>query len=52
MCLCVCVCVCGGGGWGLVGGIYWFSSLDENKKATINPKNGDDKCFKYAAIVA
>ena len=24
----------------------------ENKKATINPKNSDDKCFKYALTVA
>ena len=24
----------------------------ENKKATINPKNNDDKCFQYAVAVA
>ena len=24
----------------------------KNKKATINPKNKDDKCFKYALTVA
>ena len=24
----------------------------KKKKATINPKNGDDKCFQYAAAVA
>ena len=24
----------------------------KNKKATINPKNNDDKCFQYAVIVA
>ena len=24
----------------------------ENKKATINPKNNDDKCFQYALTVA
>ena len=23
-----------------------------NKKATINPKNEDDKCFRYSIIVA
>ena len=45
VCVCVSVCVCRGV-------IYWFSSLDKNKKATINPKNEDDKCFKYAATVA
>ena len=26
--------------------------MDKNEKATINPKNEDDKCFKYAATVA
>ena len=26
----------------------WF----KNKKATINPKNNDDKCFQYALTVA
>ena len=24
----------------------------KNKKATINPKNNDDKCFQYAVTVA
>ena len=24
----------------------------KNKKATINPKNSDDKCFQYALTVA
>ena len=24
----------------------------KNKKATINPKNNDDKCFQYALTVA
>ena len=24
----------------------------KNKKATINPKNNDDKCFQYTTIVA
>ena len=24
----------------------------ENKKATINPKHNDDKCFQYAVAVA
>ena len=24
----------------------------KNKKATINPKNNDDKCFQYALAVA
>ena len=28
--------------------LYWI----KNKKATINPKNEDDKCFPYAATVA
>ena len=26
--------------------------LIKNKKATINPKNEDNKCFQYAATVA
>ena len=26
--------------------------LLKNKKATINPKNNDDKCFQYAVTVA
>ena len=26
--------------------------LTKKKKATINPKNADDKCFQYAATVA
>ena len=25
--------------------------MAKNKKATINPKNNDDKCFQYAIIV-
>ena len=28
-----------------------FSNWLKNKKATINPKNNDDKCFKYAITV-
>ena len=35
--------------WGI---IYWFSRLDKKKKATINPKNEDDKCFQYLTTVA
>ena len=26
--------------------------MAKNKKATINPKNNDDKCFQYALTVA
>ena len=26
--------------------------MAERKKATINPKNNDDKCFQYAVAVA
>ena len=26
--------------------------MDKNKKATINPKSNDDKCFQYALTVA
>ena len=26
--------------------------MTKNKKATINPKNNDDKCFQYAVTVA
>ena len=26
--------------------------MDKNKKAAINPKNNDDKCFQYALTVA
>ena len=32
-------------------GESYIDSL-KNKKATINPKNNDDKCFQYALIVA
>ena len=34
-------------------GCSYIDSPDwiKNKKATINPKNGDDKCFQYAATV-
>ena len=32
--------------------IYWFSGLDNKKKVTINPKNGGDRCFQYAATIA
>ena len=32
--------------------IYWFSRLYKNEKSTINPKNEDEKCSKYAASVA
>ena len=35
------------------GGSYVDSSKwQKNKKATINPKNNDDKCFQYALTVA
>ena len=35
------------------GGSYIDSSeWLKNKKATINPKNNDDKCFQYALTVA
>ena len=32
----------------------YIDSLEwlKNKKATINPKNSDDKCFQYALTVA
>ena len=26
--------------------------VEKNKKATINPKNKDNKCFKYAITIA
>ena len=32
--------------------IYKFSYMVKNKKATMNPKNNDDKCFQYALTVA
>ena len=32
--------------------IYRFSRMVKNKKATINPKNNDDNCFKYTLTVA
>ena len=32
--------------------IYSFSRLDKVKKATINPKNTDDKCFQYPVTIA
>ena len=25
--------------------------MDKNKKATINPKNNDDNCFRYALTI-
>ena len=31
---------------------HWFSRLEKKKRATINPKNIDDKFFHYAATVA
>ena len=31
--------------------IYWFSRQDETEKATICPKNDDDKCFQYATTI-
>ena len=31
---------------------YRFPKWLKNKKATINPKNNDDKCFQYAVTVA
>ena len=35
------------------GGSYIYSpEWLQNKKATINPKNNDDKCFQYALTVA
>ena len=35
------------------GGSYIDSPIWlKNKKATINPKNNDDKCFQYALTVA
>ena len=34
------------------GGSYIDSEWLKNKKATINLKNNDDKCFKYAVTVA
>ena len=35
------------------GGLYMDSpKWLKNKKATINPKNKDDKCFQYALTVA
>ena len=36
---------CGGS---YVGSPVWI----KKKKATVNPKNDDDKCFQYAATVA
>ena len=32
--------------------MHTFSQLYKNKKATINPKNNDDKYFQYDATVA
>ena len=32
--------------------LHTFSQLYKNKKATINPKNNDDKYFQYDATVA
>ena len=32
--------------------INWFSRLEKKKKATINPKNTDDKCFQYATTIS
>ena len=35
------------------GGPYFgFPDWTKNKKATVNPKKKDDKCFRYAATVA
>ena len=36
------------------GGCPYIDSPDwiKKKKATVNPKNEDDKCFQYAATVA
>ena len=35
------------------GGLYTDSpKWLKNKKATINPKNKDDKCFQYAVVIA
>ena len=35
-------------------GVSYINSAKglKNKKATINPKNNDDKCFQYALTVA
>ena len=35
-------------GGSYIGSPEWL----KNKKATINPKNNDDKCFQYALTVA
>ena len=35
-------------GWSYINSPEWL----KNKKAKINPKNNDDKCFQYAIIVA
>ena len=32
--------------------MYWFSTLVKKQKATINPKNEDDRCFLFAANFA
>ena len=32
--------------------IYWISSLDKKKKAPINLKTEDDKCFQYVITAA
>ena len=32
--------------------VYRFYWLDKKKKATINPRNNNDKCFRYVVTVA
>ena len=34
------------------GSFILFPEISKNTKATLNPKNKDDKCFLYALLVA
>ena len=34
------------------GSFILFPEISKNTKATLNPKNNDDKCFLYAVLVA
>ena len=34
------------------GSFILFPEISKNTKATLNPKNNDDKCFLYALLVA
>ena len=34
------------------GSFILFPEITKNTKATLNPKNNDDKCFLYALLVA